>query len=117
MYKSCEIFLAALKSEQTMGLQVRNLAAFIELNSLLVLQETALVYDFADTLLSLVIISAAVLRGLHMLPLSKHDGTGTKLCAMETQSSQFLMGLKWNYCHVCTFFLFLKQIALNCAYD
>jgi hypothetical protein len=83
MYKSSEIFLAPLKFEQTMGHQVRNLAAFIELNSLLVLQETALVYDFADMLLSLVIISAAVLCGLHMPPLSKHDRTGTKLCAIR----------------------------------
>jgi hypothetical protein len=73
MYKRFEIFLAPLKVEQTMGPQVQNLAAFIELNSLLVLQETTLVYDFADMLLSHVIISPAVHCGLLLLLLSKYD--------------------------------------------
>lgn len=70
--KSYEIFLAPLKVEQTMGLQVQNLAAFIELNSLLLLRKTTLVYDnFADMLLSHVIISPAMHCGLLLLLLSK----------------------------------------------
>jgi hypothetical protein len=55
-----------------MGLQVQNLAAFIELNSLLVLQKTTLVYDFVDMLLSHVIIKPAVHCGLQLLLLSKY---------------------------------------------
>jgi hypothetical protein len=61
-----------------MGLQVQNLAAFIELNSLLLLQETTLVYDFVDMLLSHVIITPTVRCGLPLLLLAKSDKTGTK---------------------------------------
>jgi hypothetical protein len=78
MYKSYEIFLAPVKVEQTMGLQVQNLAALIELNSLLLLQKSTLVYDFANMLLSHIIISLAVHCGLLLLPLSKYYKTGTK---------------------------------------
>lgn len=72
--KSYAIFLAPLKVKQTMGLQVENLAAFIELNSLLLLQKITLVYDFADMLLSHVIISPAMHCGL-LLPLLSKTGT------------------------------------------